>query len=82
MKTETSHGIKSTDQPARQQINQLNQIKSIEPIKPTNQSTNNCKQTLRNQPNNMPANQLTIEHLQAKQPEVEPTLYTNLPNDK
>ena len=51
---------------------------------PGNQSTiqTNCKQTLRNQPNNMPANQLTIEHLQAKQPEVEPTLYTNLPNDK
>ena len=55
---------------------------------PTNQPGNkstiqtNCKQTLRNQPDNMPANQLTIEHLQAKQPEVEPTLYTNLPNDK
>ena len=55
---------------------------------PTNQPGNNstiqtnCKKTLRNQPDNMPANQLTIEHLQAKQPEVERTLYTNLPNDK
>ena len=51
---------------------------------PANQSTiqTNCKQTLRNQPNNMPANPLIIEYLQAKQPDVEPTLYTNLPNDK
>ena len=60
-------------------------MRSNQPTKrPGNKSTiqTNCKQTLRNQPNNMPANQLTIEHLQAKQPEVEPTLYTNLPNDK
>ena len=60
-------------------------VRSTQPTnQPGNKSTiqTNCKQTLRNQPNNMPANQLTIEHLQAKQPEVELTLYTNLPNDK
>ena len=51
---------------------------------PTNQPGNkstkqtNWKQTLRNQPNNMPANQLNIEHLRGKRPEVEPTLYANL----
>ena len=55
---------------------------------PTNQPGNkstiqtNWKQTLRSRPNNMPANQLNIEHLRAKQPKVEPTLNTNLPNDK
>ena len=55
---------------------------------PTNQPGNkstiqtNWKQTLRSQPNNMPANQFNIEHLRAKQPKVEPTLNTNLPNDK
>ena len=51
---------------------------------PGNKSTiqTNWKQTLRSQPNNMSANQLNIEHLRSKQPKVEPTLYTNLPNDK
>ena len=51
---------------------------------PGNKSTiqTNWKQTLRSQPNNMPANQLNIEHLRAKQPKIEATLYTNLPNDK
>ena len=51
---------------------------------PGNKSTiqTNWKQTLRSQPNNMSANQLNIEHLRATKPKVEPTLYTNLPNDK
>ena len=51
---------------------------------PGNKSTiqTNWKQTLRSQPNNMSANQLNIEHLRAKQPEVEPTIYTHPPNDK
>ena len=51
---------------------------------PGNKSTiqTNWKQRLRSQPNNMSANQLNIEHLRAKQPNVEPILYTNLPNDK
>ena len=60
-------------------------MRSNQPTKqPGNKSTKqtNWKQTLRNQPNNMPANQLNIEHLRAKQPEVKPTLYTNLRNDK
>ena len=56
-------------------------MRSNQPTKRSgNKSTiqTNCKQTLRNQPNNMLAKQLTIEHLRAKRPEAEPTLYTNL----
>ena len=66
MKTETSHGIKSTDQPARQQINHTNQL-----------------QTNIAQPAKQHASESTYHRtFTSKQPEVEPTLYTNLPNGK
>ena len=35
-----------------------------------------------NQPKNIKVKQLTVEHLQAKNPKVELTLHTNLPNDR
>ena len=47
MKTETSHEIKSTDQPARQQINHTNQLQT-NVVQPAKQHA---------------SNQLTIEHL-------------------
>ena len=67
MKIEMSHGIKSTKQPATQPVNYRNQLqKNI---------AQPAKETY--QWNNLPS-----KHLQAKQPKVELTLHTNLPNDK
>ena len=66
MKTETSHGIKSADQLARQQINHTNQL-----------------QTNIAQPAKQHASESTYHRtFTSTQPEVEPTLYTNLPNGK
>ena len=67
MKIEMSHEIKSTKQPATQPVNHTNQLQK------------NIAQ---------PAKQHTSETtyrrniLQVKQPKVELTLHTNLPNDK
>ena len=67
MKIEMSYEIKSTKQPAPQPVNYTNQLRKKHCV--TSKTTDLW--------NNLPS-----KHLQAKQPEVEPTLYTNLPNDK